>query len=273
MLGARRFKFIGILTGFLLLCFSLSPAEAASANISHAYQARGKVPGGSLVSLDPAHTNYVVLTNTDNARRLVGVAVSADDSLLAVNASESGVQIATNGSAKALVSTVNGSLKVGDQVGASAFNGVGAKAAPGEPVIGLAQSNFSDGAGSSKQITVSDLSGRTHRITVGYVDLTVGTGATAAERNLTKLNALQRLAYSLTGHVVPTLRILLSLAVAIMTLLILATLMYSSVYSGIISIGRNPLAKYAVLKSVGSIVVMAVALSIVSLAIMYWLLY
>src|SRR5271154_5954427 len=83
--------------GIVLLALGWAPANASSANISHAYHATGHITDGSIVSLDPQRSDYVQLASTDNGSHLVGVAVASNDSLLAVDASSTTVQIATSG--------------------------------------------------------------------------------------------------------------------------------------------------------------------------------
>ncbi len=96
--------------------------------------------------------------------------MAANDSLLAVDETDGGVQVATSGNAKALVSTVNGDIAVGDQIGVSPFNGVGMKAAPGSRVIGLAQTAFKTGAkGASNQEVTDKSMGRKRLLLLEFV--------------------------------------------------------------------------------------------------------
>ena len=124
-----RVLFAGLFTALFL--FSLSPVGAASANISKSYKSSDQIPNGSLVSLNNQKTDYVIQSNTKNGSKLLGVAVAADESLLAVNPTDGSVQVATSGTAVALVSDLNGSIKVGDQIGVSPFDGIGMKISGG----------------------------------------------------------------------------------------------------------------------------------------------
>ena len=108
---------------FTLLGYST--ALAASPNISRSYLAYGSVSNGSLVSLLPGKSDNVEEANTANGSRLIGVVVQSNESLLAVNPSNTSVQVATDGVANVLVSNVNGNINVGQQVSVSPFNGVG----------------------------------------------------------------------------------------------------------------------------------------------------
>src|SRR5438270_123785 len=68
-----------------------------------------------------------------------------------------------------------------------------------------------------------------------------------------KLNQLQRLSKSLTGRTISTFRIVASLVVAVVALAALITMIYASVMGGIISVGRNPMAKLAVFRTLTSV--------------------
>jgi hypothetical protein len=255
----------------LLMLLSLTPAGAASANISHAYHATGSVSDGSIVSLDPERSDYVEPADSTNGARLLGVAVAGNDSLLAVDEGAGKVQIATSGTVSTLVSTLNGSIGVGDAVSVSPFSGIGMKAVAGSHVIGLAQTDFNQDSQGSVTRTVTDKKGKKKDLTVGYVRLNISImtqGKTAPDDQ----NSLQRVARGLTGHDVSTLRIVVSLAVAIIALLILVTLIYASIYGSIISIGRNPLAKNAVFRTLSSVLGMALLTTVTAGVIIFFLL-
>lgn len=254
---------IGAIVYVLLL--GAAPAAAASANLSHSYQALGTIRDGSLVSLDQTQSSEVEAANSDNGARLVGVAVDSNDSLLAVNpgAAPAYVQVAIAGSASVLVSSLNGDIHVGDQVGVSPFSGIGIKALPGTRVIGVAQTAFDAQTAGAKSEQVTDKNGNPGSITVGYAEVSIGISTSAAASS-GNLNALQITAKNLTGHTVSTIRVVVGLTVAIITSLALITLIYASIYGSIISVGRNPLAKYAVFRTLSSVLGLALATAVVA---------
>lgn len=246
--------FLGLVGG-ALIPLGLTPAGASSANISHSYSTTASITAGSLVSLDPLHSNFVLPANTGNGQQLLGVAVDINDSLLAVDASTNAgvVQVATSGTANTLVSTVNGDITVGDQISVSPFNGLGMKAGPGSHVIGLAQTGFDSKSIGTKTEAVTDKSGKSSQVLVGYVKLGIAIGTASTQGSDNQLNELQKAAKAVTGHSVSTARAFISLTVAVVATAALITLIYASIYGGIISIGRNPLAKYAVFRSLASV--------------------
>lgn len=256
----------------MLTLLGLAPVGASSANLSHAYHADGVVKNGSIVSLDPARQDFVVPANLNNGGKLLGVVVASNDSLIAVDASPGTVQVATSGSATALVSTLNGDIHVGDQIGVSPFNGIGMKALPGSRIIGLAQTAFNAKSPDATSQTVTDKQGKKSTIRVGYAQVNIAIGTNATVLSAENLNSLQKFAKAITGRTVSTNRVILSLAVAIVALFALVTLIYASIYGSIISIGRNPLAKYAVFRTLGSVMGLALLTAIVSGVTIYFLL-
>lgn len=267
----RRLRLMLTGVGVVLVVFGLAQASASSANISHAYRSNSSIKNGSLVSLDSSRSDYIVPANVNNGAQLLGVAVVASDSLIAVNVAPGTVQVATTGIASTLVSTLNGNIGVGDQVAVSPFNGVGMKASPGSRVIGLAQTAFNGGTSGATTEVVRTKDGQSRSVRVGYLrlNISIGTDATVLTTNT---NSLQKAVQNVTGHNVPTARIIISLTVAIIALLALITLIYASIYGSIVSIGRNPLAKYAVFRTLGSVLGLALLTAVVSGLTIYFLL-
>ncbi len=265
-----RLLLIGISGALLLL--GLAPAGASSANISHSFESSDQLSTGSLVSLDPERSDYVVSSSVDNGARLLGVVVGKNDSLLAVDETAGKVQVATSGNAKTLVSTLNGDIKVGDQISVSPFTGVGMKAAKGSRIIGLAQSSFSSTSEGADSQEVTDKDGESKQVSVGFVSINIAIGTNNSGTTDEDLSALQKLGKSITGRTVSTVRVLVSLAVAIVAIISLVTLIYGSIYGGIISIGRNPLAKYAVYRTIGIVLIMVAITATIAGGTIYFLL-
>jgi len=249
----------------------VSVVGASSANLSKSYNSSSTIQNGSLVSLDADRSDYVEASNVDNVSKLFGVAVDRNTSLLAVDSEPGKAQVATSGTVNVLVSTVNGPVKVGDQITSSPFSGIGMKAEPGVRVIGIAETSFVGTSQDGVTRQVANKNGKKQTIQVGYVRASVAVG-TSASATSEKLSALQKAAKSITGRTISTFRIIASLTVLIFSFLILVTLIYSSIYSGIVSIGRNPLAKYSVFRALGSVMAMAFGIVIIAGIIIFLLL-
>lgn len=244
-------------------------AAASSANISHSYQTKDSIPVASLVSLDASQDNYVQPANLTTANKLVGVVVGANDSLVAIDSEDNRLQIATSGVATALVSNVNGEIKSGDMIAVSPFSGIGMKADYGSRLIGLAQSSLSGKEASISSKTVTDKDGKQQTIKVGYVKVSIAIGSAALKQKEDEKNFLQQLAKSVTGHYVSTFRLVISSFIAVMALIALVTLIYTSVYGTIVAIGRNPLAKSSIFRALLSVMGLVLMTSIVALATIY----
>lgn len=272
----RRFRVLLTLfvIGTILISIASVSAASSSSNISRSYKAVGAVPKGSLVSLSKDKSDFIELASTDNASLLLGVAVDSDESLLAVNASATTVQVATSGSANALVTDLSGPIKVGDPITVSPFKGIGMVQKSSGNVIGLALADFdTDSIGVSTQ-EVTDKAGNTKNISVGYVKVNIGAGVstTTGKGSEPDQNSLQKIAKSLVGHEVATWRIVLSIIIVAVTFIALITLTYAAIYGSIISVGRNPLGSSAIFRTLRSVLLMALFTAVVAGIAIFFLL-
>jgi hypothetical protein len=110
---------------------------------------------------------------------------------------------------------------------------------------------------------VKEKDGKTAPVHVGYIRLTitVGSSTSPSASNVKPPTGLQQFITPIAGHSVATSRIILSLVIAAISLIALIILIYASIYSTIISIGRNPLAKYSVFRTLGSVLLVALLIT------------
>lgn len=262
-----------IISSIITGCLLITPVAALAASISHSYSPEGSISNGELVSLDPNYKNSVQLANSSNGTHLLGVAIAKNGSLLSINDSSNTIQIALSGTVPTLVSTLNGPIKTGDLISVSPINGIGMKAEQGLSIIGQAEASFNaDSAGASTQ-AITDNAGKVTDVRVGYIDLSLNVSKGTLSGNIIQLNILQKIVKDLTGHVVSTFRIVVSLVVASIALAVLASVMYGSIYGSIISIGRNPLAKFSVLRSLRFVLALAILIAAISIIVIFFLLY
>jgi hypothetical protein len=234
----------------------VTPVAATTANISHPYKSTEQLQPGSLVSLDSQKSGYVTTANINNGSRLLGVVVSSQDSLVAVDANSGMAQVAIRGVANTLVSNFSGDIRPGDKITVSPFSGVGMKANSGYMAIGTAETAFNSHSTGVISQDVTDKNGKKHSIVIGYVRLAIAINTTPAGKTK-ELSGFQKLGRSVTGRTIPTYRVVVSLIVALMTIVVVLTLLYASVFGSVASISRNPLAKGAILGSFVSVLTMA----------------
>ncbi len=247
-------------------------ALAATPSLSKAYTAETAIPDGSIVSLVKNTKNTVAPANSTNSSSVIGVVVGNNNSLLSINPSLTTVQVAFSGEAEVLVSTVNGPISQGQYVAVSPFGGMGMASSVGDTVIGIAEAKFDAKSTGAREQSVKDLSGQTRTVSVEEIPVSIAIGTDNRSLENAKLNSLQQLAKSLTGHVISTGRVIAALALTVLAFATLITLTYSATYSGIISIGRNPLAKGVILRSMRSIAIGVVAIATVTGLLVYLLL-
>lgn len=264
-------RLVVIILPLAITVVGVASAAASSANISHSYKTSLKLGEGTLVSADSKRSGYVVPANSSNGDRLLGTVVKEDDSLVAVDPDSAKVQVATSGMVNTLVSTVGGDVQVGDQIGISPFSGTGMKADIGSQVAGLAQSSLNKNSPGVTEQTVTDKQGNKQKIYVGFVRMTLSVGESVSAKGV-KLNSLQQLAKSLTGRTISTARIILSICVAVIAIVAVVTLIYASIYSSIISIGRNPLARDSIFRTLGTVLSMVLLMAALATGTVFFLL-
>jgi len=263
----------GALLASLIGAWLLIPAvaSATTASLSRSYTSDTEIEPGSIVSLTTLDSKTVTLANTTNSDKIIGVAVGDTGAVIAVNPDSDKVQITTSGLADVLVSDMNGDIKQGDKVAVSPFDGIGMKSGAGERIIGLAQTGFTADSKPLSTREVIDKQGkkRTLRIAKVQINVIIGNDDDSGSANL---NGLQKLVKSVTGRVVPTVRIVISLLIAVVTITTLIIMIYSAIYGSIVSIGRNPLAKDSIFQALKQVVWIAAMALFVGLAFIFLLL-
>jgi hypothetical protein len=197
---------------------------------------------GALVSVKSGSDNTVQLATEKNATQLVGVVSKTP--LVALSNGEAEVQVIINGSVSALVSDINGAVKAGDKITVSPIAGVGMRATANAQVVGTAQADF-DSVSTTAQ-TIKDTSGNDRTVHLGRVPLQVNVSYYQSETSGLVPPFIQGVANSLAGRPVSLIRILVCTVLLLLAFATSAIVLYTSVRSGIISIGRNPLAAKAI---------------------------
>ena len=268
---------VGLVLGFVVATLlPASAAFAASGAIAQSYTTHdGGVSPGALVSFSTSSADEVVLASRSNALALAGVAT--DQPLVELSSGGSnGVQVAVGGTAEALVSDANGPIKVGDRITASPVAGIGMKATAAGQVVGIAQANLS----SVQTVTRSfvDTTGKQIDVHVGRLAIAVNAAYYAGSTSQGVLASfvpsfLQSIANTLTGKQVSPLRVLLGTMVLIFGFAAVMVMLYVSVKSGVISIGRNPLAQQALRRGLIDVIIAAFGVLLISGVVVYVILF
>ncbi len=261
---------------FLLLLAVLVPAFFpvwAQAGITQGYKAVGQVQIGAIVSIVKPSERTVESANPTNAARLLGVAVTPSASDLALSSADANVQIATEGVVRTLVSTAGGNVAPGDPITVSSISGVGTKATGPARVVGTATEALDDNAAEGVKRTVTE-GGKTRQVTIATIKVRIAVGDFGGQKSApdTASALLQSVASSIAGRPIAPLRAIIATLIFLCGLTSTTVLLYSAVRNSIIAIGRNPLARSAVYRSLAQVSVLALALLLVASGIAYGIL-
>lgn len=239
----------------------------AIAPISQSYSSETKLSSGTIVSLKANTEDEVVASSNSNAENILGIVINSDSSPITLsNGKENQVQVATNGTMSVYVSDINGQIARGDQITASPIAGVGMKATSNVRVVGIAQGEPT----STKQTSYKDTSGNSHSVTIGEIPILINVSYFFKEPDKTIIpSAIQNVANALAGKQVGTLPILISLAIFIITIVVVVSIIFSMVKSSIISVGRNPMSQSAIYRDLVQLSALVLVILGVGMASIY----
>lgn len=238
---------------FMATILSSSYVLAVSADMSKTYLASQDIGSGQIVALSGENAERVVVAKRNDTQRVLGVVVSANDSTLEFrdrdNNDDHMVNVALAGRAMVLLGPNSEDINRGDLIGISdGQDGIGEKAKPGYQTVGVAEVSASslDNEGDYKKMPII--------VTPGV-----------AEAAITQDNVFARV----VGKDVSVLQMVFATLIAFFGLVAIGFLSYSSVRHSVVAVGRNPLARPAILGAMIQVMVMVSLISIVSIGLMY----
>lgn len=257
---------------FVFLCvFGATTVNAQdAAAISQGFQTKEtNIVTGAIVAFEPGSQAAVQLANIQRVGQLAGVI--GDKTLIEIRSKNKEVQVVLNGTTPALVSNLNGDIKSGDRITASPIDGVGMKATVASQVIGTAETDFKNIP--TVESTINDRNGKPQVIRTGLLPTQVNVTYFTPEEKKTSIPPfLQQFANVVGGRNVSPARALTAALALLMGFISIGVLLYSSVRSSIISIGRNPLSENAVHKSLIEIGLTAIGILLVMVIAIYLIL-
>lgn len=241
----------------VLIAVSLSHPLGAQAVIE-GYNADASLQRGMIVQLKKDDKSKVEMVTSDTAELMHGVVVAANDAPVILSDDGQHIYVATTGHYDTLVNTQNGAINSGDYITASAVSGIGMKAGTTEQyVIGRALSGFDGKTNVISTADVKDSTGATKKVSIGRVSMDVQLAKNpllkATEPNVPQF--LQKAANTIAGKPVNAIRVYLGILVFGISTVVAGALMYGGVRSGIISIGRNPMSKKSIVRSMLQVII------------------
>ena len=256
-----------------VLAVVAAPALAGAATlVSQSFASDSNLAVGSIVSLQKGFSDRVTGSTTKNDNDIFGVVVNPDNSQLSISSGQSNqVSVAQSGLEQVLVSDINGNIDIGDSITASPITGVGMKATENSKVIGVAQDSFPNNT--AQKTTYKDDKGQQQSVKLGQIPLLVSVAYYYKQPDKTIIpQALQNLANALAGKKVNALPIIVSLAIFLVTLVVVISIVYSLIRSSIISVGRNPMSQSAVYRNVIQLSVLVIVILGVAVGSIYMVL-
>jgi len=254
----------------LMLLILLSAKGFLSAEVViQGYDADGPLQKGMLVRVKDSDTTKIEPVSNETADRLHGVVVDANDAAVTLSTEGQKVFVATAGKHEVLVSDQNGALKTGEYITPSSVSGIGMRADGKQLVVaGKALEGFD---GKSNVVSSTNVGGRT--VNIGRVQADIAVMHNPLQQPAGNVPGfLRRSSDSIAGKSVSTPRIYMSLAVFLASTLTAASLLYSAARNAIISVGRNPLGKKSIIRSMMQVVLVSLAVFLSGLFGVYLLL-
>lgn len=275
---------IGLAIAVTVALFVVQSASAVTSGGSvQSYAAETPLSAGTIVQLAGKDANQVTVAKQSQLENMFGVVV--DRSQISFRLTNDAIQnetyVAASGAYNTLVSTQNGPINKGDFVTLSAIDGVAMKAGTRDQqktVFGRAQATY-DGKGIVLSTAVlKDTNGKdTKTVQIGSIPVTVDikTNPNEKEKISTKANLpeqLQRVGEQIAEKEVSPVRIYLSIAITVISLIATIVVLYSGIRSGVISIGRNPMSRKSIFRALLEVILTSLLIVIVGLFAVYLLL-
>lgn len=261
---------LSVLAFLSIFAGSLVSAQNAAAISQGFLTSETNVTVGALMSLKPGSSNTVELANVDRADRLVGAV--GDNTLLELGDQSENVQVVTSGVAEVLVSDAGGQISAGDKITSSPIEGIGMKATNSVQVVGTAQAGLSSVETQTKTVAAADGSQITVKIGKIPVQINVTFYLAPDDKSSFLPVFLQDFANAVSGKEVSPVRVMIAALILLLAFISIAVLLYSTVKSSIISIGRNPLSEKAVRKSIFQIGGTVIGILLLTLITIYLIL-
>lgn len=257
---------------------SNTSVDNISDGVTTSYNAATTVEDGMLVELANKSSNTVIPLTQSADENMLGVVVPPNNATIVLTpqkVTEQQVLVATSGHYDVLVSNQNGPIDIGDYITISSLSGVGMKADTTEDeVLGKAAASFSGVDDVIGSVNIKGTGGLSSQVAIGRipVDLSISRNPLFNRTADYVPSFLSKVATTVANKPVSSARIYLSLAILIITGIVTGNMLYSGVRSGMISIGRNPLSKKSIIKSLVETVIAGMIIFIVGVLAVYLLL-
>ncbi len=266
-------RFAALIGLFLLITVKLSGVLSAQ-SVTRGYGSDEVLQRGMIVGLRDDDVDKVESINVSRLNKILGVVVNPNDSPITVSDDNQRIFVTTSGRYDVLVSDQQGAIGQNDYVTLSSLAGIGMKANENQSdIVGRAVGSFDGQTNSIGTVSLTDSRNQTRQVHIGRIQVELAIGRNPLARNATNAPAfLTRAGEAIAGKAVSALRLYLSAIVFIVGVFVAGAVLYAGIRSSIIAIGRNPLGKQSILKSLFGVSITSLFVFIVSIIAVYLLL-
>ncbi len=247
-----------------------APAQA----VIQGYNTDDTLQAGMIVTLSQTDSTKVQTATNETAEQMRGVVVDPNDATVTLSAPNQKVFVASTGRFAVLVSNQNGAVHANDYISLSSLPGIGMRARTDQQVVlGRAVTTFDGSSGVVTTTTVKE-GNNSKQVVLGKiaVDISIIRNPASGTGGAHLPGFLQNASSSIAGKNVSPGKIYLAAALLLMSGIIAGSMLYAGVRSSIVAIGRNPLSRGSIVRSLVQVVVTSLIIFIGGLFGVYLLL-
>ena len=257
----------------LLITIKLTGALSAQ-SVTRAYGSDQVLQRGMIVGQNKSDPAKVEPIDINRLTSILGVVVNPNDSPITISDDKQHIFVTTAGQYDVLVSDQEGPISSSDYVTLSALGGVGMKATDAQSnILGRAAGSFNGKTNVLSTTVLKDEKGIQKTVHIARIKVEINIAKNPLAKNTDGTPAiLSQAGKAIAGKSVSAIRLYLSAIIFIVGTIIAGSIMYAGVRSSIISIGRNPLSKRNILKSMLGVAVTSLIIFLISVVGVYLLL-
>jgi hypothetical protein len=230
------------------------PTDISGA-ISQSYNSDGIVQVGMIVQLKDKDSSTIVALNNKNIKNMFGVVIPVSGAPIVLApkiAKQQQLLVATGGRQTVLVSNQSGPIRIGDYISVSAIDGIGMKVGEGqEQILGKAAAAFTGTANVVGTVKLKDSLGKEAPVAVGRIPVDIDISHNPLFQKTVDFvpGFVKGVAVNVAGKPISVARIYLCTLILVAATAVSGVMLSSGIRSGMIAVGRNPLSKKSIIRS------------------------
>lgn len=248
-----------------------------SQTVTQGYETDTPLQIGMIVRMKAGSDRKVEALKQQAGDEMLGIVVAPNESPVSLSTVNAGQEafVATYGRHDVLVSTQSGTIKNGDFIAISSLDGIGMKAGkPQKVVVGKALQDF-DGQKDPQGTAELQTSMGKRTITLGRIPVEVSIAHNPLYEQNRVANVpefLMKAANAISNREVSAFRIYASVIVLCICVIIGGIILFVGVRSGMTAVGRNPLAKKSIVRSLIQVTLISLIVFVIGIIAVYLLL-